>query len=180
MLFLCLVWQQIIWIILRRLLLMNKKFECKGQKVFSKMLRKICKKVACKVLVFLVLLVKVLVFLWLCLLWLYWGLWVITLVVFENVLVFYFPLSQFPTIVSSSFFLKEVISLVIPEELLHFRCRNLWVVGLPLSKYLQIYCNSLLYCSFSDDLGQWCKVYSLSTHLSNFLEPFHIACRSHS
>ena len=43
-----------------------------------------------------------------------------TLVVFENFLVLYFPFSQFLTIISSSFFLKLVIS----DVLLQFRCCN--------------------------------------------------------
>lgn len=47
------------------------------------------------------------------------------LVVFDDFLVFYFPLTQFPTIIY--FFLNLVISsvaasLIIPELLLHFQC----------------------------------------------------------
>ena len=45
------------------------------------------------------------------------------LVVFENFLAFYFSFSPFPTIISSSFFLILVISLLIPE-VFHFQCCN--------------------------------------------------------
>ena len=61
-----------------------------------------------------------------------------TLVV-SKFLVFYFYFSQFPTIISSSFFLKLVIFLVIPRVLLHFRRRNPQVVGLPLSNIFQFF-----------------------------------------
>ena len=43
--------------------------------------------------------------LWLCLLWLYWWLW---LIYSSSFLIFYFPFSQFPTIRFSIFFLKFV------------------------------------------------------------------------
>ena len=99
-----------------------------------------------------------------------------TLVVLGNFLVFYFPFSQFPTIISSFFFLKLVISLVISGVLIHFCCRNPYIVGLPLSKYLQTYWNRLLLLLISDNLGQRRKVHSLSTHVSNFLDSFYLLC----
>ena len=59
-----------------------------------------------------------------------------TLPLSENFLVFYFPFSQFPTIVSSFFVLKLVIYLVFPKGIFHFRCHNPLVVGLPSTKYV--------------------------------------------
>ena len=47
-----------------------------------------------------------------------------TPVVSEKFLVFYFPFSQYSTIISSFFFSEIVISLIIPEVLLHFQCCN--------------------------------------------------------
>ena len=55
---------------------------------------------------------------------------------FEHCLIFYFTFCQFPTIIFSSFFLKLVISLVIPRVLLHFRCCDPSMVGLSSTKWL--------------------------------------------
>ena len=94
-------------------------------------------------------------------------------IVSENFLVFYFSFSQFPTILSSSFLLKLLISLVIPEVLLHFRCRDLWVVSLPSSKYLHTCWNGLLQQSLiTDDLGQRWKVHHSVLIFPISLSPF--------
>ena len=53
-----------------------------------------------------------------------------TRVVFEKFLAFYFPFSQFPTMISIIFFLKFVICLVTSEVSLHFQCYKAQVVGL--------------------------------------------------
>ena len=52
------------------------------------------------------------------------GLWLIYLSNFWKVFVSYFPFSQFPTIISFTFFQKFVACLVVPELLLHFRRVN--------------------------------------------------------
>ena len=43
-----------------------------------------------------------------------------------------------------------------------------------MTKYLQTYWNGLRQLHISDDLGQGCKAHSPSTHIFNFLKPFHI------
>ena len=50
--------------------------------------------------------------------------------------VFYVPFPQFPTVITSTFFLKFAIYLVLPEVLFHFRCFNPQVVDLLSTKWL--------------------------------------------
>ena len=60
--------------------------------------------------------------LWICLFWLCRGLWFITLAISKKYLASYLSVSHFSTMIFSSFFLKLVISPVISEFLLRFRC----------------------------------------------------------
>ena len=74
-------------------------------------------------------------------------------------------------------FLKLVISLVIPEVLLHFRSCNPAIVGLLLTKWLQTYWNDVLQSLISNDLGQCAKYVHCLPISSTSLSPFTLQVR---
>ena len=95
----------------------------------------------------------------------YWGLWRIYSSSFWKVL-FYFLFSQFPTIISTFFFLKFAIYLVISEKRFHFQCCKPQLVGLLPIKCLWTYWYGLLQSLITGDLGQRCKVQSFLPNFS--------------
>ena len=118
--------------------------------------------------------------LWLCLLWLYKGFWLIysSSLWKKSFLGFYFTFSQFPTIIFSIFFLKFVIYLVILEMPFLFNAlTHKWWVYYRINGFKR---TGMVQCNYSSLVILINDAKYIFTQLFNFLHPFHITSINHS